>query len=245
MEDNIIRGLSAFGLVQNEATIYAALLKSPKMTISEIARGTGLKRATCYQYLDALLVKDFILRIPVGKRTFYGAVRPQKLLNAAKKRFATLETLADEMEKQYDAATHKPKVRFHEGKRDIKNIYEEMFKTVGDACSIFPPAAFFENFTEQEYDDFDMTIGKHAFKSRDLIVADKYFHRVNDIRKKNGVEQKMTKKLPVSFQSNVDVLVNHDKVALVSLRNLSGLVIEDKDIADLFRNIHSFIWKSI
>ena len=238
-------GLQAFGLARNEAAIYSTLLRSPKMTISEVARGAGLKRPTCYQYLDSLLVKDFIVRIPVGKRMFYGAVSPQKILSAAKKRFAAMEGMVEQMERQYEAATHKPTVQFYEGKREIRNIYEDLFRTVGDACSIFPPAAFFENFTEQEYDEFDSAIGQHALKSRDLIVADKYFRRVSEIRRKNDGEGKMTKKLPESFRSNVDVLINHDKVALINLRNLSGLVIEDKDIADLFRNIHSFIWKSL
>ncbi|MDO8576601.1 MAG: hypothetical protein Q7R90_04800 [bacterium] len=41
----------------------------------------------------------------------------------------------------------------------------------------------------------------------------------------------------------MDVLISSDKVALISLRDLSAIVIENKDIAELFRNMHSFMWK--
>ncbi len=244
MDTHFTKTLQETGLSETEAIIYSALLKSQKMTVSEIARATGIKRATCYQHLDHLLTKDFIVRVPIGKRMFYAAASPKKILTEAKKRYSAFESAVDEMTKQHEESTHKPRVVFYEGKRELKNIYDELFKTVGDIHSIFPPAAFFENFTEQEYNEFDSSISKYALKSKDLIVGDKFFKRVEQIRKKNGMENKITKKLPDTFKSNVDVLVYNDKVALISLRDLSALVIESKDISDLFKSIHGTIWKS-
>jgi len=245
MENKLVQTLKNSGLTEPEAVIYLSLLQSPRMTISEIARATAIKRPTCYQYLDLLLSKNFVVRVPVGKRMFYSAVSPKKVLDAARKHHSALETAIEDMIKQHEESTHKPRVMFYEGKREIKNIYQDLFKTVGDAYSIFPPAAFFENFTEQEYDEFDSSISQHAFKSKDLIVKDKYFRQVERIRKKNSTEHKLTKKLPESFKSNVDMLVFNDKVALISLRDLSALVIESKDIADLFKQLHTAIWKSL
>ncbi len=244
METISTKSLQEAGLSEIESKIYLSLLKSQKMTVSEIARATDTKRPTCYQYLDLLLSKDFIIRVPIGKRMYYSAVSPKKVLSAARKRYEAFEAVSDEMMKQYEESTHKPQVAFYEGKRELKNIYDDLFKTVGDIYSIFPPTAFFENFTEQEYDEFDSSISQYAIKSKDLIVEDKHFKRVSQIRKKNGVENKVTKKLPESFKTNVDVLVYNNKVALISLRDLSALVIENKDIADLFKSIHTSMWKS-
>lgn len=243
MITNFVKILQEAGLNEAEAQVYSTLLKVQKMTVSEIARATDIKRPTCYQYLDVLLAKDFVVRIPVGKRMYYGAASPKKILALAKKRFEVFETAVEEMSKQHEESTNKPKVVFFEGKRELKNIYEDLFKTVGDIYSIFPPAAFFENFTEREYDEFDNSISQYAIKSKDLIVDDKYFKQVDQIRKKNGTENKVTKKLPESFKSNVDVLVYDNKVALISLRDLSAIVIESKDIAELFKSIHSTIWR--
>jgi hypothetical protein len=147
------------------------------------------------------------------------------------------------MSKQHETSTNKPKVVFYEGKRELKNIYEDLFKTIGDIFSIFPPAAFFENFTEQEYNEFDSSISQYAIKSKDLIVGDKFFKTADRIRKKNGMDNKLTKKLPESFKSNVDVLVYGNKVALISLRDLSAIVVESKDIAELFKSLHATIWR--
>lgn len=245
MHNDFTEQLQEIGLTKNEARIYTSLLSCSKMTVSEIARATNIKRATCYQYLDALLSQGFIVRVPIGKRMFYSPVNPKKILTAARKRYATFEKVVENMTKQYEESTHKPRVFFYEGKREIKHIYEDLFKTIGDVYSIFPPKIFFENFTEQEYDDFDSSISQHALKSKDLIVGDTHFRKVEEIRKKNGMKNKITKKLPESFTSTVDVLIYNDSVALISLRDLSALVIENKEIATVLKNMHALIWKSV
>ncbi len=244
-QSSMLRALEEMGLPEKAAQIYIALLGKQKMTISEIARDSRIKRATCYEYLDLLLNKDFISRIPVGKRMFYAALEPKKILNDFKKKTHHLEQRINEMSVFHDAAVHKPRIVFYEGKRELKNIYADIFKTVADVYSIFPPATFFENFTVEDYDDWDKEITSYTLKSRDLFIADKHYKKIKEIRDKNGSENKMDKKLPPWFSSNVDVLIYADKVALISLRDLSAIVIENKDIADLFKNMHTFLWKSV
>ena len=237
--------LQEIGLPEKAAAIYVSLLSRQRMTVAQIARESGIKRATSYEHLDLLLAKGFVLRIPVGKRMFYAPVEPKKILADFKKKTALLEESVAEMAQIHDTAINKPQIVFYEGKRGLRNIYEDLFKTIGDVYSIFPPSAFFDNFTEQDYDEFDKSLGQHALKSRDLFVADKHYKRIREIRTRNGSENKIDKKLPSWFTCNVDVLIYSEKVALISLRDLSAIVIENKDISDLFRNMHSFMWKSV
>jgi sugar-specific transcriptional regulator TrmB len=235
--------LESLGLPEKAAAIYLALLGKQRMSIAELSRETGVKRATCYEYLEILLKKDFIVRVPVKKRILYVAASPQKILLEFKKQSREIEGVLNELNAMHDKAINKPKVTFYEGKREIRRIYQDTFKTMGDAASIFPAARFFENFTEEDYDEFDKEINAHALKSRDLFVADKYYKKIKEIRAKNGPANKLDKKLPSWFTCNVDVLIYSDKVALISLRDLSAIVIDNKDIADLFRNMHAFMWK--
>lgn len=237
--------LQEIGLPEKAATIYLTLLNKRRMAIAELARESGIKRATCYEYVDSLLVKGFLLREPVGKRMFYSAVKPQKVLSDFKRKAALLEASVEEMAQMQDQATNKPKVVFYEGKREIRKIYDDLFKTVGDVRSIFPAETFFENFTAEDYDEFDKSLSNYALKSRDLFVADKYYKKIKEIRSQNGSDNKLDKKLPPWFTCNVDVLIFSDKVALMSLRDLSAVVIENKDIANLFKNMHEFIWKGL
>jgi len=239
-----LASLRSVGIPQKAGEIYLCLLSRTKATISEIAQATGIKRATCYEYIDLLLLENFIERLPIGKRMYYSAVEPKKVLGAFKKKAAALERTLAELEKVHDTVVNKPRIVFYEGKRELRKIYEDLFKTVGDAYSIFPAETFFQNFTEQDYDEFDREISNHALKSRDLFVADKHYRKLKEIRAKNGGE-KLDKRLPSSFTSSVDVLIFSDKVALISLRDLSAIVIENKDIADLFKSMHSFIWRAL
>lgn len=239
-----IKTLESVGIPHKAAEIYVTLLARPRASISEIAQATQIKRPTCYEYIELLLRENFIERLPVGKRMYYSAVEPKKVLGNFKKRALALENTLTELEKIHDEAVNRPRIVFYEGKQAIRNIYEEILKTVGEAASIFPPATFFENFTLEDYDTFDKEASAHGLKYRDLFVADKYYKKIKEIRAKNGGE-KSDKKLPSWFNSNVDVLIYADKVALISLRDLSAIVIENKDIAELFKNMHSFMWKAL
>ena len=239
----LLAALEALGLPEKAASIYLALLGKQRMSIAELARDAQIKRATCYEYLDLLLKRDFVVRVPVKKRILYTAASPQKILAGYKRQSREVEEVLRELNAMHDKAIHKPKVTFYEGKREIRAIYQDIFKTVGDAASIFPAGTFFEHFTEKEYDDFDKEISSHALKSRDLFVADKYYKKIKEIRVKNGLANKLDKKLPSWFTCNVDTLIYADKVALISLRDLSAVVIENRDIAELFKNVHAFMWK--
>ncbi len=241
----LVKILVGVGLPEKAASIYVSLLGKSRMDVAGIARITDIKRATCYEHLEVLLQKNFIVRVPIGKRTLYSANEPQHILKDFKKRSEAFEASIEEMSVLHAQATNKPKVVFYEGKREMARIYEDLFKTVGDGYSIFPADRFFESFSEAEYDAFDKTMGKHSFKSHDLFVKSKHLKRIKEIREKNGGEGKLSKTLPESFKTNVDVLIYGDKVALMSLRDLSAVVIENKDIAELFKTMHSFIWRAL
>ncbi len=237
--------LEEMGLSTKEAEIYLSLLGKNRMSLAEITRASGIKRATCYEHLESLLRRNFVTRVPLGKRTAYAAVSPKKVLSDFKRRVVSVETKLQEMTALHEQAINKPRITFYEGKRELRHIYDDIFQTIGDVYSIFPPDVFFENFSEHDYDDFDRESQGHAFKQRDLYVASKHVKKIRNIRKKNGGANIADKVLPNDFKTNVDVLVFGDKVALISLRDLSAIEIENKDIADLFRTMHTFIWKHI
>ena len=244
-EKEMLKALEGLGLPEKAAALYLVLLGAQKMGVAELARESGVKRATCYEYLDLLLKKDFVTRVPVGKRVLYAAAAPSKALAHFRREARRVEEALGELEARHDEAVGKPKITFYEGKREIKRIYAELFTKVGDAASIFPPEAFFASFTEEEYDQLDQVISGHVFTSRDLFVPDKYYKKIREIRNKHPEAKKTDKKLPDWFKTNVDVLIFSDKVALISLRDLSAIVIENADIAELFRSMHTFMWKGL
>src|SRR3989344_4601829 len=93
----IIGALENLGLQEKAASIYLALLGKQKLGVAELARESAIKRATCYEYLDLLLKKEFIIRMPVGKRMYYAAVAPEKILGRFKRNTHHIEKVLTEL----------------------------------------------------------------------------------------------------------------------------------------------------
>src|SRR4051812_6580516 len=105
--------LASLGLSEKAASIYLALLGKRRMAVAELSRQTNIKRATCYQYLDELLKRDFIIRAPVGKRILYSAASPQRILADHKRQSKDIEEVLSEINVMHEKAIHKPKVTFY------------------------------------------------------------------------------------------------------------------------------------
>ncbi len=74
----LLETLVEMGLDAKAAVLYLSLLGTTRLGVAELARDSGIKRATCYEHLEQLLQKGFVTRVPIGKRTYYSAVSPDK-----------------------------------------------------------------------------------------------------------------------------------------------------------------------
>src|SRR3989344_4937679 len=109
MEDRLIKTLLELELHEKAAVIYLSLLGKSRLGVAELARASGIKRATCYEQLDVLLKRGFVTRIPIGKRTYYAAESPKKIFTEFKKKTVAFEHRVAELEHLHEAATNKPK----------------------------------------------------------------------------------------------------------------------------------------
>lgn len=54
MDKNVINSLVSYGLTSNEASIYVCLLRKLEASVFEIAKETGISRATVYITLEKM-----------------------------------------------------------------------------------------------------------------------------------------------------------------------------------------------
>ena len=242
--DNI-KILSEFGFTTDQATIYMSLLGKKELSITEISIETQIKRPTCYEYIEEMLAKNYIHRVPVGKKFHYAATPPTKIVERIRSRIKKLDESLTDLNEIYSNSQQKPKVTFHEGKSGIREIYKDSFGTVGDALSIFPADEYFKQYSFEEFTENERLIADTKFKSKDLIIDGKAFKKVDTFLKELGNNNKIIKRLPSEFKTSVDVLVYGSKVALISLKNTSAVVIDNQEIAELFTTIHTHLWKSL
>jgi sugar-specific transcriptional regulator TrmB len=240
---NIAQQLEQFGLDDKETKIYLALLGLGTASISDIAKKAGVKRPTTYLYIEDLLQKQLIYRTVKGKRTFYVAHDPQKIMYVLDEKRKNLEKILPELQSVHKLAFNQPKIRFYEGKEGLKNIYNEFFATSFPVYGAFSADKFYEVFDEEFNAHIFDLMRENGGQIYDLVEKTKFSESY--IKKKQYKKDHKAKLLPDDFKMATDMLVAEDKVALISFDNLSGVVIEDADIAETHRQFLKFMWKSI
>ncbi|TAK97127.1 hypothetical protein EPO05_00045 [Patescibacteria group bacterium] len=242
--------LGLLGLNHKEIGIYLAILSGGKNTISGIALRSKIKRTSIYQHLQVLLDKGLIYKAVDRKRVLYIAEDPEKIVNVVesqKRRLdrqkVELEKIIPELQSMFSVAFSKPKVNFYEGREGIKNIYKEFVETHQNIYSFFSPYHFFKLFSHAENDELLMRLYANGGQLHNLVErSDEAVARLKVEKYKSFTKSKF---LPADFKFENDLLVTGDKVALISFKNLIGVIICDQAIADLQRNIFKLIWGKV
>jgi HTH-type transcriptional regulator, sugar sensing transcriptional regulator len=239
----IANALQELGFHEVEAKIYLALLQNGKGTVSDIAKRSGLKRPTIYQYIDGLGSRDLIRKTFKGKRLLYYPEDPKKLLRVADNAKKRAEEVFPELQAMFSKSSAKPIVRFYEGRESIRSIYREFTSTPKTVWSVFAAERYFQVFTQKDGEEFLENIRKNGGELRDLVLHSP--DGVAYVKQKWGGSIAKSKLLPKDFAFDVDIMVAGDKLAFISFENMIAVVIENKNIADLQMQFFRFLWKRI
>jgi sugar-specific transcriptional regulator TrmB len=248
--DNIKEKLRLLGLSAKEIDVYVVILGLGKGTITDISRKTGIKRTTVYEYIESLTNSGLVYKTVDGKRISYCLENPRKitgLLDEQKRQIEEkkrkMEKVIPELESLYSATFKKPNISFYEGKEGIKKVYQQIFDTHKNIYSMFSPDNLFKLFSVKENHDLLMILYNNGGMLYSLVEkTENNLATLNDPEYKKFIK---SKQLQEGFKFETNLLVVDDTVALISFKNLIGVIIKDRAIADLQKNFINFIWKGI
>ncbi|MDP3769710.1 MAG: helix-turn-helix domain-containing protein [bacterium] len=241
--------LKAFGLTEKEALVYMGLLELGKASMIEIAKKSGVNRATSYVAVESLIKKGLASSFEKGGKRYFAAENPERLRSL----FAVQHKQLEEKEKYFDAFLPKlkelaagdderPRVRFYEGKEGLRAIQEDILKTpTNQVDEIASLDVAFELFPPSQ-DDHRRKFWKKFTKNR-LI----YTRRNGSLPLSQHVQMKWISEDTFSFQSEL-VLCGDSKVILNSAPmrgKLFGVIIESKELCESFRSLFNFVWDHI
>jgi len=112
--------LRALGLNKYERNLWVALLSRSSSTVGELADLSSVPRSRCYDVLQSLADRGFVLIQP-GKPMKYVAVNPQEAFDRAKKK--VLKD-AQEMVDRYD------QIKNSGASKELDKLHKESIKTV-------------------------------------------------------------------------------------------------------------------
>lgn len=234
--------LEEYGLTDKEAKLYLAGLSLGTATITQLAKRASLKRPTAYLVIDELLKKGLLTLVPKGKKANYKAEDPKELINRSEQSKRKIEEILPDLKTIYLGSSKQPGVRFYEGKDKIFKIYEEIFRSK-EIWAMFSIDRFLDVFSDEDNKHFFRILAREGGIIYDLLENTKKAQEFSRTKYRFAISE--TKLLPKKMKLSTDILVAGNKVAIISFKNVSGVIIEDKDIAKMQKASLQFIWDQL
>lgn len=241
--------LEDLGLSEKEAKVYLACLELGESAPADIAKYSGINRATTYVIAEKLTKDGLISQLEKGKKTYFTAENPEQLLRLLRKQEQSIKNKEQEFQKYlpelktiFDTAGERPKVRFFEGKEGLKAIQEDFFKSKDKKIEeIYSSDDLHNAFTKEDLQELFKIRKEKKFRSRAI-----YARKEGKLPQPPLPEITEMRIVPGDkFPIHSDVLFYDDKVAMVSLRGkLVGAIVENKAIADTLRSIFNLAWEA-
>lgn len=237
---NINETLALFNLDEKESAIYLAALETGIATAREIAKRAGIQRTYFYDLSEKLLKLGLLQQISKGKKRYFQAAEPEKLLEMEEERLAELKNTLPELKALQNTRGKKPKVYFFEGRSGIDQVNEDTLKYKGEILGFTTPrfVSADEEKLSREYIARRKSLG---IKAR---IIGEVSPEMAKIKSRDKEELRETKMLPKDlFSSEVEIGMYGNKVFFANYKDQFGLIVEDSEISKTLKNIFEIIWK--
>jgi len=130
--------LTATGLGDKQARCYLTLLELGELTVTELAKNSGIKRTSIYNFIEELQVRGLVSRIARSRRWYYRAEPPEKLFHSFLAQVNTFEQALPLLARAYDNKNLKPSVTYLEGAKQVRHIIKEELSCKKHAYYVWP-----------------------------------------------------------------------------------------------------------
>jgi len=233
------------GFSEKEAEVYLAILELGEGNIAQVARKSGIKRATVYLEIDALREKGYVSTVKRRGRSIYLAENPQRIEQRLAEKQEAISKLMPELLSIANVMEHKPKVRYFEGTEGLKEIYKD---TLSQGSSEI--AGWYSDDRVLHFDKsfiLDYYMKKRLEKKipmRMFAIESAFMGTMQGHDKQQLRQMKLIKPGNYAFASEIN-LYGTDKVAIIAHRENMGLIIESKKIFDTLKGIFEIMWGSL
>ncbi|MBI4268512.1 hypothetical protein HY627_01610 [Candidatus Uhrbacteria bacterium] len=128
---DIERILQSLGFLESEIKTYLSSLHHGPSTVLELTKYTNLSRQATYAVIDALTARGVMSSVMRGKKKYYVAEDPEKLLSYAKRKEAEMRDRLLDLERmlpelKLKVGGEKPVVKVFEGKDGYRTVVDDI-----------------------------------------------------------------------------------------------------------------------
>lgn len=245
------------GLSDKASRVYAFLLTEGGAYPSAIATRTKLNRSTTYKVLAELSIQGLVNEIERGKKLYYTAESPQKVVRLAKRKAETAldaaaraEHLLPDLIARYESRGLRPHIRYFEGYDAILSIYEDQVQktkpyemlAIANSADVlsYLPEKFYAKYRKSKLANKITTRGILPIDPRSTQIVDDLYGGFPKALKPR-VRYLEPSKFPLSGEV---VIYRSDRVSIVELSDghISGIIIEDAGFNTMMRSIFELAW---
>lgn len=239
MNRKLQKMLEGIGLDEKESLVYLSCLQLTNATNADIARKTGLNRITNYEVLKRLQKRGMITSFKRCHVTHFRALDPRLLIGQAKERVQFAEESLPELLAVANDLEKKPKISFFEGLEGIKQLYKDSLTahtnllTFTNAHDLYALLGEYEKKYLAERVQRKIPVLAVCPDNEDSRAAKKQGPSV--IRQVRLVPQE-------KYALNNEIMIYDNKLAIYSSEDEIGLLIENKELVETFKNIWHMAW---
>lgn len=248
MKFNLRDKLIELGLTDKETMVYLGALELGTSTVQQIAKQAKVNRATTYTIIDSLMKVGLMSSYKEGKKYYFYAEHPEKILNKLIKKRQTqlrekeknIRTVLPNLKALESKRLHEqPVLRFYQGKKGIKSLAKELFHGDDEVYRLIYPREKLHNVFDQ---DFLKKLSKERLtkdiKSKSICITNN-----TDLKIKKGQRIMLS---PDELDISCDIGIYNTHLRIVSLEPpLNGIIISDPHIVETFKTIFDMLWDKL
>jgi len=238
--------LKEFGFNEKEVLLYLILVKTGSNPASTLSKLADVKRSTVYLILDNLLEKGLIQQLIRNNIHFFEAINPVEVIRKLKlhqeellKKVGKAEEEVRKMHFEDPALYLKPKALYFSHLSGIQVILEDMLRSKTKLLRAYISSSLNDKLEDEFLKLMYERIEKGIF-----------LKMINPFRLKNPQSPEYSiakhcerRSVAKTFEMGIDVLVYDNKIALISVKEGFGIVIESQSIHDAITKFFDYIWK--
>jgi len=235
----LYRTLVDLGFEEKEAKLYLAALELGEGTVAQIAEKADVNRATTYFIAQALKQKGLLASSLKKKKKLLVAAGPEKLDELLDQRKSVLQKILPELRGLEKFGYARPKITYYEGERGIVTVYMDNLNAKGEILTIAGADTFHTVVLKHVPDYIQRRVMKKI--SLKMVVPD--LPEMMRWRTQDISELRQTKLVPhEQFPFKVHIDIYNDKVAITSVIEKLGLIIQSQSVADTLRSFFGLTW---
>jgi sugar-specific transcriptional regulator TrmB len=240
----INKSLEKLGLIGKKADVYLAALELGKARVIEIAKKAGIKRTTCYDILMELEKMGLISETAKGKKRLFIGEDPEKIKKDLMAKQKAFDEILPELKSIHNIKGTKPKIRFYEGKEGLKEVYSDTLNYAGEMLA-FASEDVVKILGNEWTQDYLKKRKERGLRVRAIMPATEIIKK--DYAARDREQLRVSKlidpgKYPFSIEINI---YGYQKLALMSSKEETGVIIEGAEIYKTMKAIFELVWDNL